>query len=107
MTIHLEEEPDEEPEEPQPDGPEAATPPGALPTVSMPGREWEYSTRVLTIAEITDGTTLVDLLKSSAEDGWDLADVIDAGDKRVVLLRRPKRSSREARRVGFAPPSQN
>jgi hypothetical protein len=107
VTIHLEEEPDE-PEEPEaPDGPDGAAQPRVLPTVSLPSREWEFSTRVLTIAQLIDGSTLVELLKEAATEGWELADVIDGGDKRVLLLRRPKRSSREVRRVGFAPPSQS
>jgi hypothetical protein len=46
-------------------------------------------------------------LHEAAADGWDLGDVIDGGDKRVLLLRRPKRSPRESRRVGFAPPKNN
>ena len=105
VTIHLEEEPDE-PEEPEaPDG--AGEQPHVLPTVSLPNREWEFSTHVLTVPQIIDGSTLIGLLKESAVEGWELVDVIDGGDKRVVLMRRPKRSSREARRVGFAPPSQS
>jgi hypothetical protein len=73
----------------------------------MPSREWEYSTRVLTVAQVVDGTTLVSVLKEAGADGWDLAEVVDGGEKRVLLMRRPKRSSREARRVGFAPPTEN
>jgi len=30
--------------------------------------------------------------------------VLDGGEKRVILMRRPKRAARETRRVGFAPP---
>ena len=70
-------------------------------------REWEFSTQVLTLAQVVDGITLVKVLKQAGEDGWDLTDVIDGGEKRVLLLRRPKRSSRESRRVGFAPPKRN
>jgi hypothetical protein len=73
----------------------------------LPGREWEYSTKVLTVAQVADGVTLVKVLQEAAADGWDLGDVIDGGDKRVLLLRRPKRSPRESRRVGFAPPKNN
>ena len=108
MTAHAEEEP-EEPEEP--DSP--ASPDGApaqarvIPSVGVPGREWEFSTKVLSVAEIADGKTLVKTLTESAADGWELGQVIDGGDKRVLLMRRPKRGSREARRVGFAPPSQS
>jgi hypothetical protein len=73
----------------------------------MPSREWEYSTRVLTVAQVVDGTTLASVLKEAGADGWELAEVVDGGEKRVLLMRRPKRSSREARRVGFAPPTEN
>jgi hypothetical protein len=77
---HLEEEPDDpdEPEQPATPGDGAVAPASPIPSVGMPAR-----------------------------DGWELAEVIDGGEKRVLLMRRPKRSSREARRVGFAPPSHN
>ena len=106
MAAHSEEEP-EEPEEPDspaaPDGaPSAAR---VIPSVGLPSREWEFSTKVLSVAEIADGKTLVKTLTESAAEGWELAQVIDGGDKRVLLMRRPKRGQREARRVGFAPPS--
>ncbi len=109
MSTHGEEEP-EEPDDPdEPGGPDngAMAPTRMVPTVGLPGRDWEFSTQVLTLAQVTDGTTLVKVLKESGADGWDLADVIDGGDKRVLLLRRPKRSQRESRRVGFAPPSES
>lgn len=77
-----------------------------IPSVGLPGREWEFSTKVMSTAQIADGSTLVKVLTEGAADGWELAQVIDGGDKRVLLLRRPKRGQREARRVGFAPPSQ-
>ena len=106
MAAHAEEEP-EEPEEPDspgaPDGASAQA--RVIPSVGLPGREWEFSTKVMTVAEIADGKTLVKTLTESAADGWELAQVIDGGDKRVLLMRRPKRGQREARRVGFAPPS--
>ena len=104
---HAEEDP-EDPDEPDsPDAPDngAAAPVRMVPTVGLPGREWEFSTHVLTIAEVADGATLVKVLKDGAVEGWELAQVIDGGDKRVLLMRRPKRAEREARRVGFAPPS--
>ena len=107
MRPRSEEDPEEEPDEPekpaQPgDGAAAMT--TMLPSVGMPNREWEYSTKVLTVAQVTDGVTIVKLLQEAGVDGWDLADVIDGGEKRVLLMRRPKRSSKESRRVGFAPP---
>ena len=108
MPPHLEEDPDEPDEPDQPGSPDgAAATAGPIPSVGMPSREWEYSTRVLTVAQVVEGTSLAGVLKESGADGWELADVIDGGEKRVLLMRRPKRSSREARRVGFAPPSEN
>lgn len=110
MGIRFEDDPDEDPEEPdEPNHPGdgAALATKMVPTVGLPVREWEFSTKVLTVAQLVDGTTLVKLLKDAGADGWDLTDVIDAGEKRVLLLRRPKRSARESRRVGFAPPTHN
>ena len=107
MTTHAEEDP-EDPEGPdEPGGPDngAAAPTRMVPNVGMPGREWEFSTQVMTVAEVADGKSLVKALKDAAVEGWELAQVIDGGDKRVLLMRRPKRGQREARRVGFAPPS--
>ena len=80
---------------------------GVVPSVGLPPREWEFSTQVLTVAQLVDGVTLVKLLQQAGTDGWELTDVIDGGEKRVLLMRRPKRSARESRRVGFAPPSHN
>ena len=80
---------------------------GVVPSVGLPLREWEFSTQVLTVAQLVDGVTLVKLLQKAGTDGWELTDVIDGGEKRVLLMRRPKRSARESRRVGFAPPSHN
>ena len=106
MGPHFEEDPDEEPEPSRPDGARGAAA-GLVPSVGFPTREWEYSTKVLTVAQVVDGVTLVKLLQEAGADGWELGDVIDGGDKRVLLMRRPKRSPRESRRVGFAPPKQN
>ncbi len=111
MPLHLEEDPDEpdEPDEPgQPvtpgDGQVSTSP---IPSVALPSREWEYATHVLTLAQVVDGVSLVKVLKEAGADGWELADVVDGGEKRVLLMRRPKRSPQEARRVGFAPPTRN
>lgn len=110
MDHRLEEDPDEEPDEPaqpaQPDG-ARGTATGLVPAVGLPSREWEYSTKVLSVAQVADGVTVVKVLHEAAADGWDLASVMDGGDKRVILMRRPKRSARESRRVGFAPPFRN
>ena len=108
MGHRVEEDPDEEPDEPaepQPGDGRAAA--GLVPSVGLPAREWEYSTKVLTVAQVADGVTLVKELQDGAAEGWELADVIDGGEKRVLLMRRPKRSLKESRRVGFAPPARN
>jgi len=107
MGLRFEEDPDEDPDEPDQPGDGAPSAAGIVPTVGLPLREWEFSTEVLTVAQLVDGVTLVKLLKEAGEDGWDLTDVIDGGEKRVLLMRRPKRSAHESRRVGFAPPSHN
>src|SRR5262250_3295245 len=108
MDPRFEEDPDEEPEEPaqptQPDGARGAAA-GLVPAVGIPNREWEFSTKVLTVAQVADGVTLVKVLQEAGTEGWELASVVDGGDKRVILMRRPKRSTRESRRVGFAPPT--
>jgi len=110
MALRSEEDPDEEPDEPdQPNHPGdgAAMATQLVPSVGLPLREWEFSTQVLTVAQLVDGVTLVKLLKDAGGDGWDLTDAIEGGGKRVILMPRPKRSARESRRVGFAPPKPN
>ena len=109
MGLRLEDDPDDDPDEPdEPNRPgDGAAAMGVVPSVGLPLREWEFSTQVLTVAQLVDGVTLVKILKESGADGWELTDVIDGGEKRVLLMRRPKRSARESRRVGFAPPSHN
>ena len=108
MDHRFEEDPEEEPDEPtqpaQPDG-ARGTATGVVPSVGLPSRDWEYSTKVLTTAQLADGVTVVKVLQEAGADGWELASVLDGGEKRVILMRRPKRTARESRRVGFAPPS--
>jgi hypothetical protein len=109
MGPQFEEDPDDPDEPGQPAHPDGArgTAAGLVPSVGFPGRDWEFTTKVITVAQVADGVTLVKLLEESGIDGWELAQVIDGGDKRVLLMRRPKRSAREQRRVGFAPPKHN
>jgi hypothetical protein len=108
MPPRLEEDPDEpdEPDQPGPPG-DGAIASSPIPSVGLPIREWEFATRVLTVAQVVDGSSLVKVLKEAGADGWELAEVVDGGEKRVLLMRRPKRSAQEARRVGFAPPKPN
>ncbi len=110
MDPRFEEDPDEEPDEPaQPAAPDGARgmAAGVVPSVGLPNRDWEYSTKVLSVAQVADGVTVVKTLHAAAADGWELASVIDGGEKRVILMRRLKRATRESRRVGFAPPITN
>src|ERR1700716_1032890 len=104
--MHDEEEPDDDPDEPEQPA-DGAAPASHVPSVGMPAREWEYSTEVLTLAQVVDGTTLVKALQAAGAEGGELAEVVDGGEKRVLLMRLSKRSSRESRRVGFAPPAHN
>src|SRR4051812_16337018 len=99
-------EPDEDPEYEPEDEPAA---PAAMVRSVGHGdgygeRDYEYRSEALTVAQVGDGKTLTDKLTAAAADGWHLVQVIDAGDKRVLLLRRQKKSERERRSVGFAPP---
>src|SRR5262245_38955060 len=68
------------------------------------GREYEYRTELLTAAQVTDGSTLSSELTKASSDGWDLVDIINAGDRHAILLRRLKKPERSGRQVGFAPP---
>jgi len=58
MDHRFEEDPDEEPDEPgqpaQPDG-ARGTATGLVPTVGLPSREWEYRTKVLSVAQVAHG----------------------------------------------------
>lgn len=100
MRSRNEEEPDPD-EEPQPAAEGSSAQP--TPSVSPPGREFEYRSEVLKQDQVSDGTLVTKLNESSA-DGWDLVDVIAAGERQVVLLRRPKRTSQDSRPVGFLRP---
>lgn len=100
-----EEEPEEEPDE-EPTGAATALA-TAVPSLGFPTREFEFRTDDISPAELGDGKTLAERLGEASKDGWDFVQVIDAGDKRVVLLRRTKRAEKQARPVGFFPPSRS
>lgn len=68
------------------------------------GRDYEYRTELLTAEQVTDGTTLASHLTRASADGWDLVDIVNAGERHAILLRRLKRTERNARQVGFTPP---
>jgi hypothetical protein len=104
MRLRSEEEP--EPDEDPGEAPAAtAVPTPVVPAVASEGREHEYRTELLTAAEVLDGSTLAERLTAASAEGWDLVDVIPAGDQHAVLLRRQKSPQRGPRPVGFAPPS--
>jgi hypothetical protein len=95
-------EPDEEPDEPE-DEPAASAATGTLvPRVEAPiEREYEYRVDVLTVAQVLDGT-IADKLSDASHDEWHLVDIIDAGDKKALLLRKRKQKEAARRPVGFA-----
>jgi len=99
-------EPDEDPEYEPEDLPAAPTSlvTGPAQANGQGDREFEYRTEVLSLEELTDGKTLAERLASASTDGWHYVDVIDAGASRVLLFRKVKRTERERRSVGFAPP---
>jgi hypothetical protein len=103
MRARFEEEP--EPDEDPGQETAVAAPPGpVVPAVGPGTRELEYRTELVTAAEIVDGKSLAEQLNQASVDGWDLVEIIEAGDRYAILLRRPKVPDREARRVGFLPP---
>jgi hypothetical protein len=104
MRERLEEEPEPD-EEPDEEPAAVATAPStAIPSVADGSREFEYRTELVTAAQVVDGTTLASQLTKASADGWDLVDIVNAGDRHAVLLRRAKRAERNARPVGFTPP---
>ena len=99
-------EPDEDPEyEPEdiPAAPATMTS-GSSSTDGYGEREFEYRTEVLSLEQVLDGKTLGARLTAASAEGWHLVDIVDAGDRRVLVLRKLKKSERVARSVGFAPP---
>jgi hypothetical protein len=102
-------EPDEDPEyEPEdlPAAPATMVRAGAQANGSG-DTEFDYRTEVLTLEQLVDGTTLAETLARASSDGWHYVAVVDAGDRRVVLLRKLKKTERERRSVGFAPPGRS
>ena len=111
MAEHMEEpeplvvpdEPDE-PDEPDADPePAAAVPaPGMVPSVGSRGDlQYDYRVDAITNAELLDGKSLPRLLAEATEGEWHLVDIIDAGDRKAVLLRKRKDTRPERRPVGF------
>ena len=100
-----EEEPDEEPED-EPNG-SATGVATAVPALGFPSREFEFRTDEISLAELADGATLAKRLGEASKDGWDFVQIVEAGDKHLLLLRRGKRGERQSRPVGFFPPSRS
>jgi hypothetical protein len=103
-------EPDEDPEyEPEdiPAAPTTLVSGGPAQANGLGDREFEYRTDVLSLEEVADGKTLTERLAAASSDGWHYVDVIDAGASRVVLFRKAKKTERERRSVGFAPPGRS
>jgi hypothetical protein len=94
---------EEDPDDPDYDDEEVQVQAAPVPAVSLGGREYEFKTEVLAMGQVTDGKTLPERLTAASAEGWDLVEIVDAGESRVLLLRRAKRTSREPRSVGFAP----
>jgi len=102
-------EPDEDPEYEPEDIPAAPASlmSGPANANGLGDREFEYRTEVLSLEQLTDDKTLPDRLAAASGEGWHYVDVLDAGTSRVVLLRRAKKTERERRSVGFAPPGRS
>ncbi|TMC14505.1 MAG: hypothetical protein E6J29_02900 [Chloroflexi bacterium] len=102
-------EPDEDPEYEPEDIPAAPTTLSAgAPAANGYGeREFEYRTEALSLEQVLDGKTLGERLTTASADGWQLVDIVDAGDRRVLVLRKQKKAERVRRSVGFAPPTRS
>jgi len=98
-----EEEPDEEPEPEQ--APAATATPTVVPSVGGASREFEYRSEDIAANELAG--TLAGRLTEASKEGWDFVQVVDAGERSLILFRRPKRGERNARPVGFFPPKKS
>lgn len=88
-------------EEPEPEEEPTASQP-VVPSVAPAGQEFQYRTEVVSVKQLTDGKTLAELLNGASADSWELVEIIAAGERHVVLLRKLKRREAEGRRVGFS-----
>jgi hypothetical protein len=102
-------EPDEDPEYEPEDLPAAPTSLGRAGAHSNGSgeHEFDYRTEVLTVEQVLDGKTLAETLAAASAEGWHYVGVVDAGESRVVLLRKLKKTERERRSVGFAAPGRS
>lgn len=104
MRERLEEDPDFDDDDVDDDPVVSVSPPRTVVPPPEGGRDYEYRTELLTSEQVIDGTTLATHLTKASADGWDLVDIIGAGERHAILLRRLKRPERNARQVGFTPP---
>src|SRR5438105_566665 len=105
MRERLEEDPDlDDDDDDLDDGAASVSPHRAMVPPPDGERQFEYRTELLTAEQVTDGTTLAAQLTKASAEGWDLVDIVNAGDRHAILLRQLKRRERSARQVGFAPP---
>ena len=109
MRTRSEEEPDpievpDDPEEPEVEPePVARNGPAMVPAVpAAVEREYEYKVEVITLQQVVDGKTLPDLLSKASHDDWHLVEIVDAGEKKAILLRKRKESKPDRRPVGFS-----
>lgn len=102
-------EPEEDPEYEPEDIPAAPTTlsTAAPATNGFGERDFEYRTEVLSLEQVLDDKTLAERLTAASADGWQLVDIVDAGDRRVLVLRKLKKAERVRRSVGFAPPTRS
>jgi hypothetical protein len=75
--------------------------------VGLGGRDYEYRVDSLSVDDVTDAKGLAARLTEASGEGWDLIETVEAGERRVFIMRRPKRSSTDSRPVGFAPPTKH
>jgi hypothetical protein len=100
-------EPDEPDEEPERTADAATALAAPLASLGFPAREFEFKTEAISAVQLADGTTLAARLTEASQEGWDFVQVVEAGEKRFLLLRRVKRGERKSRPVGFFPPSRS
>jgi len=109
MRTRLEEEPEpievpDDPDEPEIEPePVASGGPALIPSVPGPAeRDYEYRVEVITLQQVVDGKTLPDLLTKASHDDWHLVEIVDAGEKKALLLRKRKEAKPDRRPVGFS-----
>ncbi len=76
-----------------------------VPAVPAPAEhDYEYRVVVLSLEQVLDGKTLPERLSQASRDEWHLVEIIDAGDRKAILLRKRKEKKGNRHPLGFAPP---